>query len=140
MPIITCGGMRMQQTWKPPDGYSLKDVTSECQRNFEVNTGVTHLGHRWCWFPRSGHGCLTRGWCPQAIVDRAMQLGINHFETARYEGTPMTWTNQKHQGLSSSSSTVPRNVPSYVCDRSMPDPGGCPSGGTGARRSSTARP
>jgi uncharacterized protein len=56
MPIITCGGMRMQQTWKPAEGFSMEDVTAECQANFE------------------------------AIVDRAMELGINHFETARGYG------------------------------------------------------
>lgn len=56
MPIITCGGMRMQQTWKPGEGFSMNDVTAECQANFE------------------------------AIVDRAMALGINHFETARGYG------------------------------------------------------
>lgn len=56
MPIITCGGMRMQQTWKPGEGFSMEDVSAECQANFE------------------------------AIVDRAMALGINHFETARGYG------------------------------------------------------
>ncbi|CAM9199729.1 unnamed protein product [Phaeothamnion confervicola] len=53
MPIITCGGMRQQQTWRPKDGMSLADVSKACQDNF------------------------------QAIVDRAMALGINHFETAK---------------------------------------------------------
>lgn len=37
---------------QPPEGFTMADVTSECQANFE------------------------------AIVDRAMELGINHFETA----------------------------------------------------------
>jgi len=50
------GGMRMQQTWKPPEGFTLKDVIPECQKNFED------------------------------IVDRAMEYGINHFETARGYG------------------------------------------------------
>lgn len=37
---------------QPPEGFTMADVTSECQANFE------------------------------AIVGRAMELGINHFETA----------------------------------------------------------
>lgn len=56
MPIITCGGMRMQQTWKPAEGFSISNVDPACQANFE------------------------------AIVDYAMALGINHFETARGYG------------------------------------------------------
>ena len=48
--------MRMQQTWAPPAGYTLDDVSEECQANFE------------------------------AIVDKAMYYGINHFETAKGYG------------------------------------------------------
>lgn len=43
----------MQQTWAPKEGVTLEDINKDCQANFEK------------------------------IVDRAMQLGINHFETAR---------------------------------------------------------
>ncbi len=57
MPIITLGGMRQQQTWKPPETMSLDDINKECQKNFEE------------------------------IADRAIQLGINHFETARGYGS-----------------------------------------------------
>lgn len=54
MPILTCGGMRMQQTWaQKPDTV----ISKECQDNF------------------------------QKIIDRSMELGINHFETARAYGT-----------------------------------------------------
>lgn len=35
MPILTCGGMRMQQTWTPKDGITLQDIDQECQKNFE---------------------------------------------------------------------------------------------------------
>ena len=45
--------MRQQQTWNPKEGTTLEDITKECQLNF------------------------------QAILDRAMELGINHIETAR---------------------------------------------------------
>jgi len=56
IPIITCGGMRQKQTWNVPDNFSQEDVEKECQKNFE------------------------------AIICRAMELGINHFETARGYG------------------------------------------------------
>lgn len=35
MPILTCGGMRMQQTWAPAEGTALEDINKECQDNFE---------------------------------------------------------------------------------------------------------
>mmetsp|Transcript_4312 Transcript_4312/g.6573 ORF Transcript_4312/g.6573 Transcript_4312/m.6573 type:complete len:527 (+) Transcript_4312:330-1910(+) len=57
IPIITCGGMRQQSTWMPKEGTTLKDIDKQCQKNF------------------------------QEIVDRAMELGINHFETASMYGT-----------------------------------------------------
>ncbi|CAN0171543.1 unnamed protein product [Pylaiella littoralis] len=57
MPVITCGGMRQQFTWKPQDTTSNPDITKECDANF------------------------------QAIVDRSLELGINHFETAQWYGT-----------------------------------------------------
>lgn len=56
MPVFTLGGMRQQQTWKPKPGMSLDDVDPECQANFV------------------------------AILERALELGINHFETARAYG------------------------------------------------------
>ena len=52
MPVISCGGMRFQQSWKDTD-----PVSEESQRNLE------------------------------ACVRRALELGINHFETARGYGT-----------------------------------------------------
>ena len=57
MPILTCGGMRMQETWSPPADMTLERINKHVQANFA------------------------------AIVDRSMQLGINHFETARAYGT-----------------------------------------------------
>ena len=55
MPIVTCGGMRMQQAWGGAV-TSMDEVLPECQANFE------------------------------AIVQRALALGINHFETAKGYG------------------------------------------------------
>ncbi|CAN0129443.1 unnamed protein product [Scytosiphon promiscuus] len=57
MPIITCGGMRQQFTWKQQATTTNTDITKECDANF------------------------------QAIVDRSLELGINHFETAMGYGT-----------------------------------------------------
>jgi hypothetical protein len=57
MPILTCGGMRQQETWAPKAGFSLEDVNKEVQLNFE------------------------------ACIKRSMELGINHFETARGYGS-----------------------------------------------------
>jgi hypothetical protein len=57
MPILTLGGMRMQQTWQPAAGFTMADVTAECQSNFE------------------------------AIIARALELGINHIETAKGYGS-----------------------------------------------------
>ena len=52
MPVLTCGGMRFQQSWKDADPVSFTS-----QQNLE------------------------------ACVERAVALGINHFETARGYGT-----------------------------------------------------
>eukprot|EP01035_Chromulina_nebulosa_P023324 gene23324-30232_t len=60
MPVVTCGGMRQQETWQPKPEMTLNDINKECQKNFEK------------------------------IIDRAMELGINHFETARGYGTSET--------------------------------------------------
>ena len=57
MPILSLGGMRQQETWNPPEGMKLENINKEIQANFE------------------------------AIAERAMSLGINHFETARGYGT-----------------------------------------------------
>ena len=57
MPIITLGGMRQQQTWAPAADLTFADIKKDCQDNFV------------------------------AILDRAMELGINHIETARGYGT-----------------------------------------------------
>ncbi|AUX47278.1 aldo/keto reductase [Sorangium cellulosum] len=52
MPVLSCGGMRYQQSWSDTD-----HVSAESQRNLEA--------------------CITR----------ALELGINHIETARGYGT-----------------------------------------------------
>lgn len=52
IPVISCGGMRYQQSWKDSD-----PVTEESQKNLE------------------------------ACIRRAVELGINHIETARGYGT-----------------------------------------------------
>jgi predicted aldo/keto reductase-like oxidoreductase len=52
IPVISCGGMRYQQSWKDSD-----PVTEDNQRNLE------------------------------ACIRRALELGINHIETARGYGT-----------------------------------------------------
>ena len=57
MPILTLGGMRQQKTWAPGENFTLADVGKDCEDNFEK------------------------------IIDRALQLGINHFETARGYGS-----------------------------------------------------
>lgn len=57
MPILTCGGMRQQETWNGASGLTLETINKSCQKNFED------------------------------IIDTSMKLGINHFETARAYGT-----------------------------------------------------
>ena len=54
MPVISCGGMRYQQSWNADDTDT---ITEENQRNLE------------------------------ACIKRAVELGINHIETARGYGT-----------------------------------------------------
>lgn len=54
IPVISCGGMRYQQSWKD---YETDKVTAENQRNLE------------------------------ACIRRAVELGVNHIETARGYGT-----------------------------------------------------
>jgi len=56
MPVLSCGGMRYQQSWQD-DGDARKSVTEENQKNLE------------------------------ACIRRALELGINHIETARGYGT-----------------------------------------------------
>lgn len=36
MPIITCGGMRQQFTWKQQATTSNSDITKECDLNFQA--------------------------------------------------------------------------------------------------------
>lgn len=66
--ILTCGGMRFQETWCPDTlpilgsrsplvGFGMSAIGSDCQNNLE------------------------------ATIKRALSLGINHFETARAYGT-----------------------------------------------------
>ena len=66
--ILTCGGMRLQETWCPDDtpllgsrsplfGLGISGISTDCQKNLI------------------------------AIIRRALYLGINHFETARMYGT-----------------------------------------------------
>src|SRR5258708_2366655 len=54
MPVISCGGMRYQHSWKDEDAGG---ITTEGQANLE------------------------------ATIHRALELGINHIETARGYGT-----------------------------------------------------
>src|SRR6267142_5497093 len=54
MPVISCGGMRYQHSWKDEDAGG---ITAEGQANLE------------------------------ATIHRALELGINHIETARGYGT-----------------------------------------------------
>jgi len=54
MPVLTCGGMRYQHSWKDSDAPG---ITSEGQKNLEDT------------------------------LARALELGINHIETARFYGT-----------------------------------------------------
>ena len=56
MPVLTCGGMRVQMTWTAPDGYSMDDVHPDCQTNLEET------------------------------IEKSYRCGINHFETARGYG------------------------------------------------------
>eukprot|EP01051_Picozoa_sp_SAG22_P002532 SAG22_NODE_114_length_19318_cov_13.809980_6_plen_282_part_00 len=59
MPILTCGGMRAQMKWGSDADMSVDnpgDVAPECQANFD------------------------------AVTERALSYGINHFETARGYG------------------------------------------------------
>ena len=56
MPVLTCGGMRYQQSWQD-DAAARESVTEENQKNVE------------------------------ATVRYALDLGINHIETARGYGT-----------------------------------------------------
>ena len=62
MPLVTMGGMRLQQTWVPDTTpvigiSSMSSITKPCQENF------------------------------LACIRRALSHGINHFETARFYGT-----------------------------------------------------
>ena len=62
MPLVTMGGMRLQQTWVPDTTAaiaidSMKSINKTCQENFV------------------------------ACIRRALKHGINHFETARFYGT-----------------------------------------------------
>ncbi|GMH72898.1 hypothetical protein TrLO_g13426 [Triparma laevis f. longispina] len=58
MPIVTCGGMRLQQMWMPDNlPISPKKINAECQNNLVE------------------------------CVRMSLSLGINHFETARFYGT-----------------------------------------------------
>ncbi len=36
MPILTLGGMRLQETWTPKDGTTIDMINKECQANFEA--------------------------------------------------------------------------------------------------------
>jgi hypothetical protein len=62
MPIVTCGGMRIQQTWMPDDipvlgPKKISHISKKCQNNLIE------------------------------CVRLSLKLGINHFETARFYGT-----------------------------------------------------
>jgi predicted aldo/keto reductase-like oxidoreductase len=66
--VLTCGGMRLQETWCPDNlpllgsrspvvGFGMSAIKTSCQNNLV------------------------------ATIRRALAIGINHFETARYYGT-----------------------------------------------------
>ncbi|GMH54296.1 hypothetical protein TL16_g01644, partial [Triparma laevis f. inornata] len=58
MPVVTCGGMRLQQSWIPDNlPISPKKIKPDCQANLVE------------------------------CVRLSLSLGINHFETARFYGT-----------------------------------------------------
>ena len=54
MPILTCGGMRQQQTWSPPADMTLADINKDIQANFaaivkrsmQVSTNLCIMLHR----------------------------------------------------------------------------------------------
>lgn len=48
--------MRFQQTWKPKDGFSMDDVSEQCQENL------------------------------REVMKRSLKLGIDHIETAKMYG------------------------------------------------------
>lgn len=54
MPIITCGGMRQQFTWKQQASTSNPDITKECDANFQaiVDRYVTKGVRAQCTAPR----------------------------------------------------------------------------------------
>lgn len=56
MPVISCGGMRLQDTWAPHEAFGTRDVSFETEKNMTE------------------------------IVKEALRRGINHFETARGYG------------------------------------------------------
>ena len=56
MPVISCGGMRLQETWVPHEGFELKDVSESSMRNMTET------------------------------IRAALKSGINHFETAQGYG------------------------------------------------------
>ena len=54
MPVLTCGGMRAQWKWGDDSGMEIGgEITEECQANFD------------------------------AVAEKALEYGINHFETVR---------------------------------------------------------
>ena len=57
MPVLTCGGMRLQMSWSAPPGFTMDDVDPECQKGVED------------------------------IIAESYKCGINHFETARGYGS-----------------------------------------------------
>jgi len=56
MPVISCGGMRLQETWVPHEGFNIKDVSKRSMDNMR-NT-----------------------------IRAALSFGVNHFETAQGYG------------------------------------------------------
>ena len=58
MPIITVGGVRLQQTWAPDNlPITNTNISKDCQNNLV------------------------------GAIKHALSMGINHFETARFYGT-----------------------------------------------------
>lgn len=61
MPIITCGGMRQQFTWKMPPTETVDGISKECDKNFQdivdrsVHGHITHAKEISPSVPRGGN-------------------------------------------------------------------------------------
>jgi predicted aldo/keto reductase-like oxidoreductase len=86
IPVISCGGMRFQQSWNSND-----DFTDENQKNLE------------------------------ATIRRALELGINHIETARGYGTSEKQLGQILPTLPRDKMVVQTKVPPFADPKQFED-------------------